>query len=116
MNLALQEAGSEEAIRLVDEIKEIGFHYATISGSTIAMSDIEMPEEKTEILADAEKRVALIEQQYRRGIITEQEQRDLVIRTWKQAQDDVTVAVRDNLSEGGNILMMSASGAAKRRI
>ena len=59
------------------------------------------------------KRVGLIEQQYRRGIITEQEQRNLVIRTWKQAQDDVTDAVKVNLSEGGNIYMMSVSGAAK---
>ena len=110
---ALRRAGSDEAIRLVDDIKEIGFHYATLSGSTIAMSDIEMPSEKTEILADAEKRVALIEQQYSRGIITDQEQRDLVIRTWKQAQDDVTDAVKVNLSEGGNVFMMSVSGAAK---
>ena len=113
VDAALRRAGPEEAIRLVDDIKEIGFHYATLSGSTIAMSDIEMPNEKMEILADAEKRVALIEQQYRRGIITEQEQRDLVIRTWKQAQDDVTDAVKVNLSEGGNIYMMSVSGAAK---
>ena len=113
VDAALRQAGSEEAIRLVDDIKEIGFHYATLSGSTIAMSDIEMPNEKLDILADAEKRVALIEQQYGRGIITEQEQHDLVIRTWKQAQDDVTDAVRQNLSEGGNIHMMSASGAAK---
>ena len=113
VDAALRRAGPEEAIRLVDDIKEIGFHYATLSGSTIAMSDIEMPNEKMEILADAEKRVALIEQQYRRGIITEQEQHDLVIRTWKQAQDAVTDAVRTNLSEGGNIHMMSASGAAK---
>ena len=113
VDAALRRAGPEEAIRLVDDIKEIGFHYATLSGSTIAMSDIEMPTEKLEILADAEKRVALIEQQYSRGIITEQEQRDLVIRTWKQAQDDVTDAVKINLSEGGNIYMMSVSGAAK---
>jgi DNA-directed RNA polymerase subunit beta' len=113
VDAALRRAGPEEAIRLVDDIKEIGFHYATLSGSTIAMSDIEMPNEKTDILANAEKRVELIEQQYNRGIITEQEQRDLVIRTWKQAQDDVTNAVRENLSEGGNIFMMSESGAAK---
>ena len=113
VDAALRRAGPDEAIRLVDDIKEIGFHYATLSGSTIAMSDIEMPSEKMEILADAEKRVALIEQQYGRGIITEQEQRDLVIRTWKQAQDDVTDAVKENLSEGGNVFMMSVSGAAK---
>ncbi len=113
VDTALRRAGSEQAITLVDDIKEIGFHFATISGSTIAMSDIEMPKEKMGILADAEKRVSLIEQQYRRGIITEQEQRDLVIRTWKQAQDDVTDAVKVNLSEGGNIYMMSVSGAAK---
>ena len=113
VDAALRRAGPDQAIKLVDDIKEIGFHYATLSGSTIAMSDIEMPGEKLEILADAEKRVSLIEQQYRRGIITEQEQNDLVIRTWKQAQDAVTEAVKTNLSDGGNIHMMSASGAAK---
>ena len=113
IDAALRKAGPEETIRLVDDIKEIGFHYATLSGSTIAMSDIEMPHEKAEILTEAEQRVALIEQYYRRGIITEQEQNDQVIRTWKEAQDKVTDAVKDNLSAGGNIFMMSASGAAK---
>ncbi len=113
VDAALRKAGPEEAIRLVDDIKEIGFHYATLSGSTIAMSDVEMPDEKLEILADAEKEVARIEQAYRGGLITEQEQNDRTIRIWKEAQDKVTDAVRDNLSEGGNIHMMSASGAAK---
>ncbi len=113
IDAALRKSGPEDTIRLVDDIKELGFHYATLSGSTIAMSDIEMPNEKAEILAAAEKRVALIEQQYRRGIITDQEQSDLVIRTWKEAQDKVTDAVKLNLSAGGNIYMMSVSGAAK---
>ena len=109
----LRLVGHEEAIRLVDDVMELGFHYATLSGSTLAMSDIEMPSEKGGILAAADKRIALIEQQYRRGIITDQEQRALVIRTWQEAQRDVQSAVEGNLAAGGNIVMMAQSGAAK---
>ena len=71
--------GIDRTSEVVDQIKNIGFHYATQSGITISASEIKVPEEKTAILAEAQTRVDAIHEQYQMGLITEQERYDATV-------------------------------------
>ena len=77
--------GREVTAEVVDNIKDMGFHYATQSGITIAVSDIQVPFEKAEILERTTQEVELSEQQYRRGLITSEEQYNRIVELWTKA-------------------------------
>ena len=98
---------------LVDEIKTIGFHYATKSGVSIAVSDITVPPEKEAIIKLVSEEVKRVEHQYRRGLITEDEQYMRTVELWTKATDDITAAVARSLDPDGPIRIMAVSGATK---
>jgi DNA-directed RNA polymerase subunit beta' len=105
--------GDEVTIELVDSVKNIGFKYATVSGTTMAVADLTIPEEREEILSGARSRVDEIDRQYRRGLLTEDEQYQRTIEQWNNAKDSVEKAVRDAIDPAGPIAMMALSGAGK---
>jgi DNA-directed RNA polymerase subunit beta' len=105
--------GTDATSRMVDGIKDIGFHYATKSGTTIAVSDITVPPEKAVILKLISDEVSRVEHQYRRGLITEDEQYMRTVELWTKATDDITAAVARNLDPDGPIRVMAVSGATK---
>jgi DNA-directed RNA polymerase subunit beta' len=105
--------GEEPTTQLVDRIKDIGFHYATRSGVTIAIGDLTIPEEKAEILEEASAQVAEVERQYRRGLLTSEEQYARTIDLWSRAREEVAVAVSRVLDPSGPVAMMAQSGASK---
>ncbi|MFA5317415.1 MAG: hypothetical protein WC369_08345, partial [Dehalococcoidales bacterium] len=102
---------NEEAADVLDNIKRLGFHYATLSGTTIAMSDIKVPASKPKLIKEAEVRVKTIENQYHRGLITEDERYNGVIETWMEATDKITEAISDSFDRYGGVYMMATSGA-----
>jgi len=106
-----KQLGSMQTSKLLDRIKDLTFKYATKSGITISVSDVEVPEAKEDILAQAEEKVARIEQQYQRGLITEKERYQRVINVWGNAKDDVTEELINGLGEENSIYMMATSGA-----
>jgi DNA-directed RNA polymerase subunit beta' len=108
-----QVVGSERTTDVVDDIKNIGFKYATRSGMTIAVSDLTVPKEKQEIVERTLGEQGDLERQFRRGLLTEQEQNDRIIDMWTRARDDVAKAVSANLDPGGPLAMMAKSGATK---
>ena len=87
--------GLEVTAKMVDQVKAIGFKYATRSGTTISVSDITVPKAKQDILETVTEQVSKAEQQYRRGLITEEERYIKTVQLWTEATDDVTEAVRD---------------------
>ena len=97
----------------VDNIKDLGFRYATRSGITIAISDINVPERKAEILEQTTTEVEKAEQQYRRGLITEEELYNKTVELWTRATDEVTDAVKELLSPIEGLGAMARSGATK---
>ena len=97
----------------VDNIKDIGFRYATQSGITIAVSDIRVPDEKAEIIDRTTSEEERAEQQYRRGLITSEELYNKQVELWTRATDDVTKAVTDLLSPIEGLGAMARSGATK---
>jgi len=101
----------ENTAAVLDNLKQLGFHYATKSGTTIAMNDIEVPQSKPKLIAEAEERVAIIESQYRRGLITEDEKYSGTVGVWMETTDKLTEAISQSLSRYGGIYAMAASGA-----
>jgi len=103
--------GMDRTSEIVDQIKNIGFHYATRSGVTMSVSDIKVPAEKAQILAEAEARVAEIAEQYQMGLITEQERYDATVDVWNSATEKVTAVIQQRLPEYGSVFLMATSGA-----
>jgi len=105
--------GSEVTTELVDHIKSIGFKYATRSGVTIAISDLVIPSAKASIIGETEDVVAEVDRQYRRGLLTEEEQYTRTIELWSRAREQVSEAVSVNLAPTGSVSIMAQSGASK---
>ncbi len=103
--------GNEATAEMLDGIKRLGFTFSTRAGITIGVTDIEIPEKKKIILAEAEKKVETIENQFRRGLITEEERYQLVIGVWNKSTEDVTTALLDSLDHFNPVYMMAISGA-----
>ncbi|MFN8633335.1 MAG: DNA-directed RNA polymerase subunit beta' [Chloroflexota bacterium] len=103
--------GNRQAAAVLDVIKTLGFQYATLSGTTVAVSDITIPTAKAGLLAEADTEVADIEKQFRRGLITNEERYNEVIAVWTRTKDAVTNAVDKALDPFGPITMMAQSGA-----
>ena len=97
--------------QVLDAVKDTGFKYATRSGVTIGLEDVATPASKPKILAEHEKRADKVEQQYRRGVITEDERRQELIEIWTEATDRVRDAMEENFDELNPIYMMANSGA-----
>jgi DNA-directed RNA polymerase subunit beta' len=105
--------GQEETTEVADRIKDIGFEYAMRSGSTIAVADITVPMEKQEIIDKALAEVETVQRDYRRGLLTEQEQNERVIEVWQKTTKMVGDAVRRYMDPNGNLATMANSGATK---
>jgi DNA-directed RNA polymerase subunit beta' len=101
----------EETGKVLDSIKRLGFHYASQSGITIAMNDIEVPANKPQILAETEAKIATIENQYHRGLITEDERYNQVVDIWTETTNIITSTIQNNLDRYGGVYMMATSGA-----
>ena len=85
--------------------------YSTLGALTVSVSDIEVPEKKAELLADAEKQIDSISKKYRRGLLTNEERYNEVIKVWSSTTDKVTKAMMDHMDEFNPIFMMADSGA-----
>jgi DNA-directed RNA polymerase subunit beta' len=95
----------------LDQLKALGFYWATRSGVTISISDVITPPEKSEVLGAAEEKAAKVQQQYDRGLITDSERRQELIEIWTRATDEVAKAMQDHFPRTNPIHMMVDSGA-----
>jgi len=96
---------------ILDKIKQLGFTYSTKAGITVAVSDVVVPEEKDQILKKSEESVRTVTQQYRRGLITDDERYDRVIGIWSKAKDEITDILMKSLDKYNSINMMVESKA-----
>ena len=103
--------GLSVTAEVLDYIKSIGFKYSTKGAITVSVADVSVPEAKKDILAKADEKVDEIVKQYRRGLITEYERYNSIIKIWEKATNDVTEAMKDNFDELNPIYMMAQSGA-----
>ena len=103
--------GLSKTAELLDYIKATGYKYSTTAGITVSVDDVKVPPAKKQILADAQVQVDNVTKQYRRGLITDKERYDSVIKIWEDATDKVTDAMKDNFEKLNPVYMMSESGA-----
>ena len=103
--------GLTESAEVIDYIKALGFKYSTLAGITFSMDDVQVPEAKKGLLAEADKKVENIRKQYARGLITDEERYNAVIDVWENTTKQVSNAMEDNFDELNPIYMMVKSGA-----
>ena len=108
---SINKHGLSRSAELLDYIKATGYKYSTLAGITVSIDDVKVPEEKKTILEKAQVEVDNVSKQYRRGLITEEERYNSVIKIWEKATDEVKDAMKANFSKLNPVFMMSDSGA-----
>lgn len=98
---------------VVDAIKDIGFVFATRSGTTIAISDITVPPTKGKIISKTLEAAEAVREDYQRGLLTEQEQKERIIDLWQDTTKTIANEVREHMDPTGNLSSMAISGATK---
>ena len=115
VSLLYRRYGNRRTAEFLDKFKGIGYKYATLSGLTISMDDVIVPEEKQELIERALKEVEAIHQQYKRGVITDGERYNKVIDVWTHTRTEVTKVLFRRLQEADGgfnpVFMMHDSGA-----
>ena len=111
INRCINKYGSTETAEVLDKIKTLGFKYSTIGALTVSVSDMEIPGKKDEILGAADKAVDDITKMFRRGLMTDDERREKVIKTWDEASDTITQELLGGLGQYNSLFMMANSGA-----
>ena len=113
-----QKNGDERTIILLDELKALGFREATKAGMTIAITDMDVPEERNEILRKTEENVKKLNANYRRGLITLGERKERVLEQWQGAAKDIGNVIMNTMGKEGSmnpIFLFTDSGARGTR-
>jgi DNA-directed RNA polymerase subunit beta' len=105
--------GEDRTPDVADAVKDIGFKYATRSGYSLAVSDITVPPEKSEIINKSLQEQESIDRDFRRGLLTEQEKNERVIDIWQRTTNQVGDAVKRTMDPNGNLAAQAISGATK---
>ena len=107
--------GNERTVTLIDDIKDLGFAFATEAGISMAVTDCEIIAEKSGLIADADNKVEEIENNFRKGLITENEKTRLSEEIWADVTAEVDARTWEGLSEENPLRLMQASGARGSR-
>jgi DNA-directed RNA polymerase subunit beta' len=108
---AFHAKGNTITAEMLDHIKNLGFKFSTRGAITISVSDMLIPPKKKQLIADARVKVEKYQKAYRRGLISDEERYNSVIKTWTKTTEDVTDALMDNLGSLNNVFIMAHSGA-----
>lgn len=103
--------GTAATAEVLDKIKTQGYKYSTKSAITVAVVDAVIPPQKKAMLDDADEKILKITKQYKRGLISNDERYNLIIKTWNETTELVSEALKDNLDKYNPIFMMADSGA-----
>ncbi|TAM74583.1 DNA-directed RNA polymerase subunit beta', partial [bacterium] len=103
--------GNAETAKFLDAIKSLGFRYATVSGTTVSISDVVVPPEKDELLHAADRKVEEINRLFEQGFISEEEQYNQTIEVWSKTSDEVTGVMQAAQHPLNPVFMMATSGA-----
>ena len=98
--------GNTGTVIMLDYIKSMGYKYSTKAAVTISVSDMEIPEAKESIIAQAETDVDKYEKAYRMGLMSKQERYEKIIEIWNKATDDVADALMDSLGTLNNLSLI----------
>ncbi|MDD4910252.1 MAG: DNA-directed RNA polymerase subunit beta' [Candidatus Omnitrophica bacterium] len=108
--------GHSRTVKLLDDLKECGFEYATLGGISIGIDDLRIPPEKEAVLKDSKAEVTKVEEQYRKGVITDRERYNKAIDIWTHATDKVADFLFKGMESFNPIFLMADSGARGSRL
>ncbi|MFA5352115.1 MAG: DNA-directed RNA polymerase subunit beta' [Candidatus Gracilibacteria bacterium] len=108
---AAEKCGQDRAVRMCDDLKRIGFKFATKSGLTISMSDVVVPNEKFKIVADGDEVIKEINNQFWKGLITDDERYHHTIKVWSEAKQKISKTIQAATPVDNDIYVMIDSGA-----
>jgi len=108
--------GHTTTIKLLDDIKRLGFEMGTLGGISIGIDDMTVPVDKPQVLKESKEEVARVEDQYRKGIITDSERKSKVIDIWTHATDKISDLLFKGMDSFNPIFMMADSGARGSRL
>ncbi len=108
--------GPAETVSLLDKIKDLGFEYATYGGISISFNDLQTPSQKVECINEANEELSKVEDQYKKGIITERERHNKIIDTWTRTNDRISDLVFKSMDKFNPVFMMADSGARGSRV
>ncbi|MFA5400613.1 MAG: DNA-directed RNA polymerase subunit beta' [Dehalococcoidia bacterium] len=103
--------GREKTVRMLDELKRLGFEYTTKSGTTISARDIEVPKVKQKLMSRGDEDIAILQSQYNKGLITEEEYEAQAIDVWTRTTNQIEDEIKKSLDRYGGVYMMANSGA-----
>ncbi len=103
--------GAAKTVTFLDSVKAMGYKYSTVSGISIGVGDMIIPDVKEKLLEEADKKVEFVKNKYDRGFLTEPERYKEVVKIWQKTTDDITEQLKSNLKADNSIKMMSSSGA-----
>ena len=103
--------GFTQSAEVLDIIKARGYHYSTLGSLTVSIYDMTVPQKKYPLIQNTEQEIVKIENQFKRGFLTNDERYRLVVKAWEQTTKDVTEALQAGLDRYNPIFMMADSGA-----
>ncbi len=107
--------GNVKLVQFLDDVKDLGFHIATLSGVTMSVADLRVETEREKLIRAAEEKVYKIEESYEQGLLSPFEREEQIYRTWMEVVDRVTEQVMTNIGVHNPIYMMAESGARGRK-
>ncbi len=116
MSLTYQKYGQEETARIADDLKNLGFSYATFSGTSIGMEDFQDIRGLRQIVSDGEKRAAEISKQFNEGFITDDERYRLTVETWTNVDAQVEKALAEQFATEDNTMSIAVASGARGNI
>ena len=111
VRLCLEYYGNEKAAQVLDELKDLGFKYVTLSGYSWSMDDLPTIEKKKELVQKGNEQVDLIHDQYSQGLLTSNERHNQIIRVWSDIKEQVVKLCKESLDPLGSVFSMIESGA-----
>jgi len=115
ITISYKKFGHSRTVILLDDLKTLGFEWATKAGLSISVDDLKLLPEKKKIIGDAQKQVNDVQAQYRKGIITDRERYNKIVDIWTHVTDIISEKVIGNLGDFNPIYMMADSGARGSR-
>lgn len=111
MDRLISERTIDEVSNILDRLKDFGFHYATISGTTWGLDDIQVPEAKAGIVSEARAEAGALEDKYNEGLLSSNEKYLLTLKVWNTTKNKIEKVLIDGLNKDGSVFHMLTSGA-----
>ncbi|MFH1047272.1 MAG: DNA-directed RNA polymerase subunit beta' [Patescibacteria group bacterium] len=107
----IEKCGNDRTVQLLDDLKDIGYHYCTVSGYSWGASELPTIPEKKALIDDGDRLVEEVEEQYQEGLLTQSERHSKIVDIWSSVKDKVTKLAKEHLPDSGSVSSMINSGA-----